>query len=144
MLSICSDRNLQLYVLLLFIVCYPLKHDCALFYSPSNNSFIHSLLQLDYGAYRHTLRLLASRVIIIQFGVSNSGNQLVTQFNTLFAFSIHLCVCFLQSDTISYSPLGYYFASCSFDRTARIWNTEQIQPLRILAGHSSDVDVSKH
>lgn len=40
------------------------------------------------------------------------------------------------------SPLGYYFASCSFDRTARVWNTDQIQPLRILAGHSSDVDVS--
>lgn len=40
-----------------------------------------------------------------------------------------------------HSPLGYYFVSCSHDRTARLWSTEQVTPLRIFAGHSSDVDV---
>ena len=41
-----------------------------------------------------------------------------------------------------YSPMGFYFVSGSHDRTARVWSTEQIQPVRILAGHLSDVDVS--
>lgn len=43
---------------------------------------------------------------------------------------------------VSFSPLGLYFASASHDRTARLWNTESIAPLRVFAGHLSDVDVS--
>jgi transcription initiation factor TFIID subunit 5 len=38
--------------------------------------------------------------------------------------------------------VGHYFASASHDRTARIWSMDRIQPLRIMAGHLSDVDVS--
>lgn len=41
-----------------------------------------------------------------------------------------------------FSPAGHYFASSSHDRTARIWCMDRIQPLRIMAGHLSDVDVS--
>lgn len=44
---------------------------------------------------------------------------------------------------VKFSPHGYYFASCSYDRTARLWATDLHQPLRIFAGHLSDVDVSK-
>lgn len=44
--------------------------------------------------------------------------------------------------TWQFSPLGHYFASASHDRTARLWSVERIQPLRIMAGHLSDVDVS--
>ncbi|KAL5185324.1 Transcription initiation factor TFIID subunit 5 [Glycine soja] len=40
-----------------------------------------------------------------------------------------------------FSPAGHYFASCSHDRTARIWSMDRIQPLRIMAGHLSDVDL---
>ncbi|XP_062109822.1 transcription initiation factor TFIID subunit 5-like [Humulus lupulus] len=43
---------------------------------------------------------------------------------------------------VQYSPVGHYFASASHDQTARIWSMERIQPLRIMAGHLSDVDVS--
>lgn len=43
---------------------------------------------------------------------------------------------------MQFSPLGHYFASTSHDRTARIWSMDRIQPLRIMAGHLSDVDVS--
>ena len=39
------------------------------------------------------------------------------------------------------SPKGLYFASCSHDRTARLWTTESPHPLRIFAGHFSDVNV---
>ncbi|OAY80646.1 Transcription initiation factor TFIID subunit 5 [Ananas comosus] len=41
---------------------------------------------------------------------------------------------------VQFSPVGHYFASCSHDRTARIWSMERIKPLRIMAGHLSDVD----
>jgi WD40 repeat protein len=41
-----------------------------------------------------------------------------------------------------FSPVGHYFASASHDRTARIWSMDKIQPLRIMAGHLADVDVS--
>ncbi|CAK9176086.1 unnamed protein product, partial [Ilex paraguariensis] len=41
---------------------------------------------------------------------------------------------------VKFSPVGHYFASSSHDRTARIWSMDRIQPLRIMAGHLSDVD----
>jgi transcription initiation factor TFIID subunit 5 len=44
---------------------------------------------------------------------------------------------------VRFSPHGYYFATASHDRTARLWATDHHQPLRIFAGHFSDVDVSK-
>ena len=39
------------------------------------------------------------------------------------------------------AALGPYWASASADRTARLWSLERIQPLRVFAGHLSDVDV---
>jgi transcription initiation factor TFIID subunit 5 len=45
---------------------------------------------------------------------------------------------------VEFSPLGYYFATASHDRTARLWSTDHIYPLRIFAGHLSDVDVRRH
>jgi transcription initiation factor TFIID subunit 5 len=41
----------------------------------------------------------------------------------------------------AFAPLGHYFASASADRTARLWCTERGRPLRLLAGHHSDVSV---
>ncbi|TQD74612.1 hypothetical protein C1H46_039864 [Malus baccata] len=41
---------------------------------------------------------------------------------------------------VQFSPVGPYFASASHDRTARIWSMDRTQPLRIMAGHLSDVD----
>ena len=40
-----------------------------------------------------------------------------------------------------FSPFSFYFATASHDRTARLWSSEHITPLRIFAGHLSDVDV---
>jgi transcription initiation factor TFIID subunit 5 len=40
---------------------------------------------------------------------------------------------------VKFCPLGYYFASASNDRTACIWNIKHHTPVRILAGHLSDV-----
>lgn len=41
---------------------------------------------------------------------------------------------------VQHCPAGQYFASASHDRTARVWSLERAQPLRIMAGHLSDVD----
>lgn len=41
---------------------------------------------------------------------------------------------------VRFCPQGHYFVSCSADRTARLWSTPQIAPLRIFAGHDSDVE----
>ncbi|KAH6761508.1 TBP-associated factor 5 [Perilla frutescens var. hirtella] len=48
-------------------------------------------------------------------------------------------VCY-KGHNYPFSPMGHYFASASHDRTARIWSMDRIQPLRIMAGHLSDVD----
>ncbi|KMZ65348.1 hypothetical protein ZOSMA_324G00020 [Zostera marina] len=41
---------------------------------------------------------------------------------------------------VKFSPKGHYFVSASHDRTARLWSVERIHPLRVMAGHLSDVD----
>ena len=62
--------------------------------------------------------------------------QLVTvSLSHSLSLSLSLFVFLLQS------PLGFYFVTGSHDKTARVWSTDHIQPLRILAGHLSDVDV---
>ncbi|PPD74435.1 hypothetical protein GOBAR_DD28632 [Gossypium barbadense] len=40
----------------------------------------------------------------------------------------------------TFSPLGDFILSSSVDTTTRIWSMDRIQPLRIMAGHLSDVD----
>jgi transcription initiation factor TFIID subunit 5 len=42
--------------------------------------------------------------------------------------------------SIDVSPYNYYFATGSHDRTARIWTLERNHPVRVLAGHLSDVE----
>lgn len=42
---------------------------------------------------------------------------------------------------VRFAHHGYYFATGGHDKTARLWATDQHQPLRIFAGHYSDVDV---
>lgn len=44
---------------------------------------------------------------------------------------------------VQFASLGHYIASASRDRTARVWSTDRAQPLRVMAGHISDVDIVK-
>ena len=60
-------------------------------------------------------------------------------FTTLVVFKAHIYPVW----SVDFSPLGFYFASGSHDRTACVWNTEQAHPVRVLAGHTADVDVSQ-
>ena len=40
---------------------------------------------------------------------------------------------------VASNPGGYYFVSCSRDRTARVWATNSVVPARVLVGHAADV-----
>jgi len=40
---------------------------------------------------------------------------------------------------VKFSPVEPFFASASHDGTARLWCTDRVQPLRILAGHDDSV-----
>lgn len=42
-----------------------------------------------------------------------------------------------------HSSVGAYFASASKDKTAKLWVTDRIYPIRSFIGHSYDVDVSR-
>lgn len=42
---------------------------------------------------------------------------------------------------VSFSPVGFYFASASMDSTCRLWSTDRVYPLRVFTGHSGDVEV---
>ena len=42
---------------------------------------------------------------------------------------------------VKFSPQGYYFATASIDKTARLWSVDHLFPLRIFVGHLSDVEV---
>lgn len=41
---------------------------------------------------------------------------------------------------VAWSPMGYYFASASHDRTACLWSPERSSPVRRFVGHMSDVE----
>ena len=41
---------------------------------------------------------------------------------------------------VAWSPMGYYFASASHDRTASLWSPERSSPVRRFVGHTSDVE----
>ena len=60
-------------------------------------------------------------------------------YTTLVVFKAHIYPVW----SVDFSPTGFYFASGSHDRTACVWSTEQAHPVRVLAGHTADVDVSR-
>jgi transcription initiation factor TFIID subunit 5 len=43
---------------------------------------------------------------------------------------------------VKWGPFGQYFVSGSGDGTGRIWSVEHINPMRILAGHLGDIEVT--
>jgi transcription initiation factor TFIID subunit 5 len=42
---------------------------------------------------------------------------------------------------VAFAEQGFYFASASLDRTARLWSVDHLFPLRLFVGHLSDVNV---
>lgn len=88
------------------------------------------------------LNLVISSAFFLFIPFSFTFYEFLEPFNqSWFSYSLmlyNMCPVLL----VQFSPVGHYFASASHDRTARIWSMDRIQPLRIMAGHLSDVDVS--
>ena len=40
---------------------------------------------------------------------------------------------------VCFSPIGSYFATCGYDRSARLFTVANQQPVRLFVGHMSDV-----
>jgi len=40
---------------------------------------------------------------------------------------------------VTFAPIGSSFATCSYDRTLRVWSVAQLQPTRVMLGHLADV-----
>ncbi|KAG0743474.1 hypothetical protein G6F57_006174 [Rhizopus arrhizus] len=45
-----------------------------------------------------------------------------------------------SEDKTDFGPYGFYFATASHDKTARLWSCDHVHPLRIFAGHLADVN----
>jgi len=41
--------------------------------------------------------------------------------------------------SVAFAPLGAYFATCSGDRSLRVWSVSSLQPVRLMLGHAGDV-----
>ena len=128
----------------------------------ANELLIFCLFQFDCGVYKHSQHSCVSKVTITQCGVWSLGQphlHSLLAVRSSYVHSKHVISPLLPPlpppislpSPISplpslphppHSPMGFYFISCSHDRTARLWSTDHIQPLRIFAGHCSDVDVS--
>lgn len=76
--------------------------------------------------------------LLKQITVAGVNSSSLSIFWSLFTLANGCTLKCVESLT---SPRGHYFASASHDRTARLWSTDQPQPLRIFAGHVSDVNV---
>jgi len=89
-----------------------------------------------------TLKLIVAACRILLFS-TNIFFPLFSPWDVILVcmYILEGCVIYLFL-WMQFSPVGHYFASSSHDRTARIWSMDRIQPLRIMAGHLSDVDVS--
>lgn len=96
--------------------------------------FLWSCNIFSYNLYNLFIFLLFSFVWALYLGWYH---YTVHDYDYALGWHVHSVIAYLGQ----FSPVGHYFASSSHDRTARIWSMDRIQPLRIMAGHLSDVDV---
>ena len=71
--------------------------------------------------------------------VADHGTTCIDSNNIVMCLSFYWM--FLYCFIFPFSVDGF-FASCSHDRTAKLWSTERTYPLRSFIGHVQDVDVS--
>ena len=74
-----------------------------------------------------------------RFVLSASGDETVRFWDTAVCQCVGKYTGISPFWGVSYSPLGYYFATANQDRCSYVYSTDRAQPLRIFSGHSSDV-----
>ena len=77
--------------------------------------------------------------------LSCSADETIRLWDTAVSQCVGRYNCVCPSWDVSFNPLGYYFASANQDKTATMYATDRITPIRMFVGHFSDVNcVSWH
>lgn len=88
-----------------------------------------------YGVSQDCSRGADDRLVL-----SCSADETIRLWDTAVSQCVGKYSCVSPSWGVSFSPLGYHFASANQDKTGTVFSTDRITPLRLLAGHVSDVN----
>ena len=77
------------------------------------------------------------------------SDSVFSPVNSFLVVGIHCSACSFQYSLwctlvfvlIMFSPVGSFFATCSFDETAKLWSTDRVFPIRTFIGHTRSVNV---
>ena len=72
--------------------------------------------------------------------LSCSADETIRLWDTAVSQCVGRYNCVCPSWDVSFNPLGYYFASANQDKTATMYATDRITPIRMFVGHYSDVN----
>lgn len=101
---------------------------------------LHGHSRAVYGVSQDSSRGGADRLIL-----SCSADETVRLWDTAVSQCVGKYSCVSPAWCVAFSPVGYHFASGNQDHTATVYATDRIAPLRLLVGHTSDVNcVSWH
>jgi WD40 repeat protein len=70
---------------------------------------------------------------------STSADRTIRLWNTSLVKCVSKYSTMAPCWDVAFGPLGYYFAAAGHDRTATVYATDRLTPLRIFVGHVSDV-----
>ena len=72
--------------------------------------------------------------------LSSSADESVRLWDTVINQCVGRYNCLGVAWAVEFSPIGYYFATANQDKTMTIYSTDRISPIRIMTGHTSDVN----
>ena len=71
--------------------------------------------------------------------LSSSADESIRLWDTSIGHCVGKYNCIGPAWDVSFGPLGYYFLTANQNRTASVYSTDRINPIRLLNGHVSDV-----
>lgn len=71
--------------------------------------------------------------------LSCSADESIRLWDTAVSQCVGKYSCVSPPWAVAFSPVGYHFASANQDKTATVFATDRVTPLRLLTGHVSDV-----
>jgi WD40 repeat protein len=91
--------------------------------------------QAVYGVSQDISRGGSDRLIL-----SSSADETIRLWDTAVSQCVGRYNCVSPAWAVAFSPVGYHFASGNQDHTGTVYATDRVAPLRLLTGHTSDVN----